>query len=174
MVFVLCVLCIAMSAYQPRCGAPLSSGSGILVLGLLVVAELLQVAVCRMCAPSLVLPCKPCSTTRCSSTPANEWGHRVRKLAPNGLTSADSQASDRPALCQRMRGGITVKKMANLGDVEDLPQKARDYLEKAIEGGLSEDHWTSGFVPAHSCRASTLANVDDCPADMLWMLAPCA
>jgi hypothetical protein len=39
-----------------------------------------------------------------------------------------------PALCLRMRGGITIKKLASLGDVKEMPEKLCEYLEKAIEG----------------------------------------
>jgi hypothetical protein len=37
-------------------------------------------------------------------------------------------------LCLRMRGGITIKKLASLGDVKEMPEKLCEYLEKAIEG----------------------------------------
>lgn len=62
------------------------------------------------------------------------------------------QACSLPGLCLRVRGGITVQKMASLGDVKEAPQKLKDYLEKAIAGGLDDDDWTSGaFVKI--CRS---------------------
>ena len=48
--------------------------------------------------------------------------------------------------CLRLRGGITAKKMAGLGDGGKgvfMPPALAEYLEKAIEGGLDDDRWTS-------------------------------
>jgi hypothetical protein len=55
------------------------------------------------------------------------------------------QACSLPALCLRVRGGITVQKLASLGDVKCMSDKLREYLKKAIQGGLDEEHWTSGI-----------------------------
>jgi hypothetical protein len=92
-------------------------------------------------------PCKtpvsllqlPLSATAYSS----EWGSTFAHLRASECAGGISQDYRVRVRCLRIRGGISVKKMASLGTVKDMPEKMYEYLQEAIKGGLSEEHWTS-------------------------------
>ena len=120
-------------AQRPRGGCARAARLLVLVLA----AHTTQLA-CKTRSPSAA---SPPPRSRAGAGPA---GASVRVWGAALLARARVEGAEcPPALCLRMRGGITVKKLASLGDVKEMPQKMAEYLNKAIEGGLDEDRWTS-------------------------------
>lgn len=84
--------------------------------------------------------------SRLHASPHGAVGGAQGAFAANRGRWGGAHMCSLPGLCLRVRGGITVQKMASLGDVKEMPKKLKEYLDKAIAGGRDDEHWTSGTM----------------------------